>query len=220
MDLNNETECAQCGHTYGDHAVSAPHRCLHGGRTCRCEAFFALHKAPLVDIAEAIAQAHKPLPSLAEFLRFTHGQCPKCIAGAAFEDGRCVSCKAEVYRHDTSPDGIREAAELKATDDILSAVRRGGDWAKVGIDVGALVAEKKAAYGDSFTRSGRVLRELYPNGISVDQLDDALTIVRILDKLFRIAADRDAFGEDPFRDIVGYGLLSIVKRAGEKGGAK
>ena len=32
-------------------------------------------------------------------------------------------------------------------------------------------------------------------------------VVRVLDKLFRIATDRDALGESPWRDIAGYGLL-------------
>lgn len=75
--------------------------------------------------------------------------------------------------------------------------------------VAHLVEEKQRAYGDSFGHSGAVLRELYPQGISHEQLDDALTITRIVDKLFRIATDRDALGESPWRDIVGYGLLAL-----------
>ncbi|MEK7178593.1 MAG: hypothetical protein AAB721_02985 [Patescibacteria group bacterium] len=75
-------------------------------------------------------------------------------------------------------------------------------------EVGELVERKQAAYGDSFGRSGAVLRALYPSGVSPEQLDDALTITRIVDKLFRIATDRDALGESPWRDIMGYALLA------------
>jgi hypothetical protein len=82
-------------------------------------------------------------------------------------------------------------------------------YAKIGRDVGRLVAEKQAAYGDSFGKSGAVLRALYPNGISAEQLDDALTITRVIDKLFRIATDKDALGESPWRDVAGYALLAI-----------
>jgi hypothetical protein len=79
-----------------------------------------------------------------------------------------------------------------------------------------LVEKKQQAYGDSFGKSGAVLRILYPNGVPPEQLDDALTIVRILDKIFRVATDRDALGESPYRDIVGYGLLALARIEKEK----
>lgn len=75
--------------------------------------------------------------------------------------------------------------------------------------VGELVEEKNAAYGDSFAVAGAALRLLYPSGISPEQMDDALLIARIWDKLKRVATDRDAFGESPYRDIAGYGILGI-----------
>lgn len=78
-------------------------------------------------------------------------------------------------------------------------------------EIGQLVEDKQAAYGDSFGKSGQVLRILYPNGISLGQVDDALCIVRIVDKLFRIATDRDALGESPYRDIAGYALLGAMR---------
>jgi len=82
----------------------------------------------------------------------------------------------------------------------------------IGKEVGDLVDEKQAAYGDSFGKAGKVMSILYPDGIAPEALDDALTVVRVLDKLFRIATangQNDAMGEDPWRDIVGYGLLSL-----------
>ena len=83
------------------------------------------------------------------------------------------------------------------------------DFAEIGQEVGKLVAEKQKAYGDSFGRSGECLRQMYPDGIKPEQYDDLLTIARILDKLFRIANDPDAFDENPYQDIVGYGLLGM-----------
>lgn len=71
------------------------------------------------------------------------------------------------------------------------------------------VTSKQVAYGDSFGKSGAVMKILYPNGVPTAQLDDALTVVRILDKLFRIATDRDPFGESPYGDIAGYCLLAL-----------
>lgn len=88
-------------------------------------------------------------------------------------------------------------------------------YADIGQAVGRAVDEKQKAYGDSFGKAGQVLRVLYPEGIPVEKLDDALTVVRVVDKLFRIATDRDALGESPWSDVAGYGLLS-VKRARER----
>lgn len=86
-------------------------------------------------------------------------------------------------------------------------------YENIGRDIGRVVDEKQAAYGDSFDKSGGVMRILYPEGIPLDKLDDALTVVRVLDKLFRIATDRDALGESPWRDIAGYSILAAQRTA-------
>ena len=80
---------------------------------------------------------------------------------------------------------------------------------KIGEEVGKLVGEKQKAYGDAFGRSGECLRQMFPKGIKPSQYDDLLTIARILDKLFRIANDPEAFSENPYQDIVGYGILGM-----------
>jgi len=81
----------------------------------------------------------------------------------------------------------------------------------IGYEVGELVQRKQRAYGDSFGRSGECLRQMFPNGIKPDQYDDLLTIARILDKLFRIANNPNAFSENPWMDICGYTLLSMKR---------
>lgn len=82
---------------------------------------------------------------------------------------------------------------------------------QLGASVGNLVAEKQRSYGDSFGRSGECLRQMFPDGIEPEQYDDLLTIARILDKLFRIANNKDAFEENPWRDLAGYSLLSMKR---------
>ncbi len=89
------------------------------------------------------------------------------------------------------------------------------DYSGIGMEIGKLVEEKQAAYGDSFGKSGDVLRALYPTGISLEQFNDALTVVRVVDKLFRIATNRDALGESPWRDIAGYSLLAVERQERE-----
>lgn len=80
-------------------------------------------------------------------------------------------------------------------------------YENIGCEIGRLVDEKNAAYGDSFNKSGEFLKLLYPNGIHTDQYKDMLGIIRVFDKLMRIATSKDAFDESPWNDIAGYGIL-------------
>ena len=80
---------------------------------------------------------------------------------------------------------------------------------QIGTEIGKLVDEKNEAYGSSFEKSEQILKVLYPEGIKPEQYKDMLAITRIVDKLFRIATKKDAFGENPFKDIAGYGILGI-----------
>lgn len=84
------------------------------------------------------------------------------------------------------------------------------NYAEMGKLLGSLTQMKNAAYGDSFAKSGEILAVLYPRGIKPEQYRDALAIVRVIDKLFRIATRKDAFGESPWKDIAGYGILGAV----------
>ena len=65
----------------------------------------------------------------------------------------------------------------------------------IGNDIGKLVQQKNAAYGDSFSKSQKILEILYPDGVKVTEYQDMLTLVRVIDKLFRIATKKDALGE-------------------------
>jgi hypothetical protein len=85
-------------------------------------------------------------------------------------------------------------------------------YREIGKEIGKLVDEKQAAYGDSFGKSGAVMKILYPEGIRPDQIDNALCVVRIIDKLFRIASQPKAFGESPYLDIAGYGILGYGRK--------
>jgi hypothetical protein len=86
---------------------------------------------------------------------------------------------------------------------------------RVGLGVTALCVEKNKAYGSSFEKAGEFLRLLYPDGLRPEQYGDALLLVRIFDKQMRVATNPAAFGESPYRDIAGYGLLGAAKDEGE-----
>ena len=86
---------------------------------------------------------------------------------------------------------------------------------RIAAELANLVAEKQRAYGDSVGRSEKIMAILYPDGISVEQYKDALPLIRVLDKLSRIATDRDALGENPWKDISGYTLLRLLRDSRE-----
>jgi len=87
---------------------------------------------------------------------------------------------------------------------------------EIGKTIGALVEEKNEAYGDSFARSQEILKVLFPDGVQPNQYRDMLGMVRVIDKMFRIATDKDAFGESPWKDITGYGILGTAGDEREK----
>ena len=87
-----------------------------------------------------------------------------------------------------------------------------GKYEALGQDVGVLVDRKNREYGDAFHKTGEILRILYPGGVKPEQYDDMLAVVRVLDKLFRVAHGKQG-DEDPWKDIAGYGLLGMEGKA-------
>lgn len=84
---------------------------------------------------------------------------------------------------------------------------RPGKYEEIGAEIGRLVDKKQKAYGRAFDRVGSILSIIYPSGIRPEQYDDLGAMIRILDKFFRIATQKNAFGENPWQDVAGYGLL-------------
>ena len=119
---------------------------------------------------------------------------------AGYEEYFCGFCKG----FEAQQSGCQRMGNLKKTD-------KSGQLYALAKQIAKTVIEKQAAYGDSFGKSGDVMRILYPDGIRPEQMGDALAVVRILDKLFRIASKKDAFGESPYLDLAGYGLLGATK---------
>lgn len=93
------------------------------------------------------------------------------------------------------------------------------DYKKIGSELGALLESKQAAYGNVFGVTPAIIGLLFPDGIPVLAYRDLLTIVRMLDKVGRIctaAGKGDPMGEDPWRDIAGYAMLMLGRKAEEK----
>ena len=81
---------------------------------------------------------------------------------------------------------------------------------RVAGEIGELTADKNEAYGDSFYICDQILQLLYPDGVEPSQYGDMLAITRVIDKIGRIANRKNAFGESPYRDLGGYGLIGAV----------
>lgn len=82
----------------------------------------------------------------------------------------------------------------------------------IGAGIGQLVSQKQAQYGDSFGVAPKILALLYPDGIKPDRYDSLLSVVRILDKLKRIATQHPSDTENPWGDIGGYSILELAKK--------
>ena len=87
------------------------------------------------------------------------------------------------------------------------------DLLEPSLAIAKLATEKRRAYGNSFDKVGQIMTILYPDGIPPAAYTDALATVRVLDKVVRIATslgNPDLMNEDPWRDILGYALLSVA----------
>lgn len=109
-----------------------------------------------------------------------------------------------------------EARKLTEQEKILNEIANilvegNQQYTAIGLEIGVLVDEKNAAYGDSFTKAAEFLKILYPDGIPVEAYTDALCIVRIFDKLMRLATSKDYNNERPYADIAGYAFLGLQK---------
>ena len=84
------------------------------------------------------------------------------------------------------------------------------------LELAELLEVKGRAYGTSFDDSGQILKILFPNGVLPDHYADLLAVARIIDKLFRIATNKTALNEEPYKDIAGYGLLGLRRERRDK----
>ena len=89
----------------------------------------------------------------------------------------------------------------------------------IATSIATLVTEKQKSYGNAVEKTTDIINILYPNGIPTKATPSALIVVRVIDKLMRIATsegDTDSMGEDPWKDIMGYSLLMLKKLGDER----
>ena len=85
------------------------------------------------------------------------------------------------------------------------------DIRSIATEILETVIAKDAAYGSSCARTAEMLKSLYPNGVKPEDYLHLGLIVRMLDKMGRIA---NGHLEDSYEDLAGYStqgaLLSRV----------
>lgn len=122
-------------------------------------------------------------------------------------------------------DGVMDVVDFGALDLYIhnadiSNVGTIGKYELEGKNLGRLVDEKQAAYGDSIAQTEKLMQVFlsrYEEGntykIPKSLLNHILLQVRIIDKQNRIFSNPagDLMAESPYKDIAGYGLLGNRK---------
>lgn len=79
------------------------------------------------------------------------------------------------------------------------------------------VSKKNADYGSAFEQINKMLLILFPDGIPPSKFRDATILIRMLDKVCRIANNNPKFfPEDSWDDIGGYALVAKVSHQKDK----
>jgi len=133
----------------------------------------------------------------------------------AIQNGKVVGCERDGHSFVSCDNCAVEDAEdcYILNQPIKQAEHKDSDSSILGTAqrVAKIVEKKQIQYGDSFGNADKILRVLYPYGVAVDQYKNLLAIVRIIDKLFRIA-NGDQGEESAWDDIAGYSLLAASKK--------
>jgi len=84
------------------------------------------------------------------------------------------------------------------------------DVRSIACDIVSIVKEKNKEYGSAFQKVSEILNILFPNGIPTSKYHDVAILIRVLDKICRIASANDKdVKKDAWLDLTGYGLLRL-----------
>lgn len=75
--------------------------------------------------------------------------------------------------------------------------------------LGVMLQDKNDSYGSSFYKAEDFIALLWPDGVPPEAFGRMLIMVRMFDKMMRIAVMPEAFGEDAEMDLFGYAALMV-----------
>lgn len=84
--------------------------------------------------------------------------------------------------------------------------------------IAEMLGDKRDSYGDNLIVSGQFLKLLYPTGIPLNAYAEVLVIIRLIDKLMRIANQHSnpelwTEQESPWLDVAGYAIAIMYDLA-------
>jgi len=119
--------------------------------------------------------------------------------------------QGEVYQGE--PEVVESKKKTKKTrkknEDATSEPQNPNGFYDIASELAEMLSDKNRKYGDSYARMAHVLPIFYPDGVPGNHLLDAVFILRIIDKLMRIASAQKDDDEDPVADIAGYAILRM-----------
>lgn len=95
--------------------------------------------------------------------------------------------------------------------EVYTSPHKPSDFLSLSQEIGQLVTSKDSAYGHAFHKTAEILKVMCPEGISPDKYQDLTIVTRIIEKCCRLMTMKDAFGESPYQDISGYGVIGLRK---------
>ena len=159
-----------------------------------------LHRTTVYNRARAMLQAPSPEPAAAANQEPIQGSQEPAEPSVSQLENEVKETYEDLAKQEREQQGFGPEDEEPIPYQVV------GKYEALGKAIGALVDEKNLQYGDAFNRGGSILEVLYPDGVRPEQYRDMLGVIRVVDKLFRVANGKQG-SEDPWQDIAGYGLL-------------
>ena len=120
--------------------------------------------------------------------------------------GTDVAGQDETFRGEPK---VAKKKTKKPNQDETSEPQHPNGFFDIASELAEMLSDKNRKYGDSYARMAHVLPMFYPDGVPGNHLLDAVFILRIIDKLMRIASAQSDDEEDPVKDIAGYAILRM-----------
>jgi len=85
-------------------------------------------------------------------------------------------------------------------------------------DILETIQQKRQEYGDVDSKIVNILKEIYPDGISADNLADCLFVIHELEKLLRFSSSQanEKTKIEARKDLAGYAVLSLTREQKKK----
>jgi len=92
---------------------------------------------------------------------------------------------------------------------------KGHEYEKLGNDIKPIVEKLESDYGHSLGETKEILKMMYPNGVNQEQLGDVVSIVRMLDEMFKVAridgAVSDENRDEVWKEMIAKAFATVAQ---------